>query len=111
VEFRADQTKKFAAGFGISEFTGECGRGGDAVLLLHATHHHAHMLGFDHHSNALRLEGILYDVAHFDGKTLLHLKSARVNIYNARNFAQPHDISVGDVSDMGFSKKRQKPNY
>ena len=38
----------------------------------------------------------------------LHLKAARESIDKTGNFAQPDDFSVGDVSDVALSKKRQQ---
>src|SRR5665647_1722553 len=100
------QSQKFiACHWTIAELTsqGACDR--LRVLLLDSAHHHAEVNCFDHDSNSARLKHIVDGLRDLLGKPLLHLKSSREDLYNARQLGEPDNLSVWNVCDVSFPKE------
>ena len=69
MQINTDDIHKLLAGLGIlHEGAGEVGGGGDAVLFLHATHRHTHVLRLDDHSHAEGVENLLDAVLNLLGE-------------------------------------------
>ena len=104
-----DEIQELVAGFAVAfEVTQHAARNGAAVLFLHATHHHAEMVGFDYHADAFGLQSSLESISHIRRQPLLHLQPATEDIDHAGNLAQPDDLLVGKVGNMALSVEGQE---
>ena len=65
-----DEVHELLAGLDLLEDTGEVARRGERVLLLHAAHLHAHVLGLDDDHHAERVEGLLYALLDLEREAL-----------------------------------------
>lgn len=65
------------------------------------------MPGFNHHSDATRLDPILQSFGDLGGEPLLHLQAAGKGIHQAGDFAQPQDLALGQIRYMAAAKKGQ----
>src|SRR5437868_766616 len=84
---------------------GRCDCGG--VLLLHASHHHAEVAGFDDHTYALGLDRFLNGFRNLCGQALLNLEAARKNFDEAWNFAKADNFAVGNVRHVYLAEEGQ----
>src|SRR5271168_1020643 len=75
------------------------------MLLLDTAHHHAEVLRFENHGDALRMNGVGDGVTDLRGEALLHLESAGEDVYEAGDLAESNDLPVRDVGDVGFAKE------
>src|SRR5579872_1408244 len=77
-----DQFGEFATGFILFEFAPERRSGGDRILFLNATHHHAKMRSFDDDCHSQRIQGFFDGMQYLRGKSLLDLQAARIYIHD-----------------------------
>src|ERR1043166_9389884 len=78
------------------------------ILFLHATHHHAEVLRFDHNGYASWMKRLHQRIRDLNREVLLDLESAREHVDDARDLGETNHLSVGNVSDMRFAHERQK---
>lgn len=71
-------------------------------------HHHAKVLRLDDDTNALRVKLLHERFGNLHGQMLLHLQAATEGIHDARDFAEAHDLLVGDVADVALTEERQE---
>ena len=108
VHFLADDVEElFARGEVVEECPGEIRSRGDGVLLLDATHLHAHMLTLNDYGYAERVESLLDALFDLRGETLLHLETASESIDDTRELAEPSDVVAWDVADMSLAEERE----
>ena len=101
MQVHPDDVHKLLAGLGVvHKGTGEVAGGGDAVLLLHTTHRHAHVLRLNDHRHAQRVEGFLYAVFNLLGEAFLYLQPAGKSIYHTWYLTQAHNSSVRNIRHM-----------
>ena len=77
------------------------------MLLFHAAHHHAQVLGFADHSDSGWLDCVLDCFRHLLRETFLDLQAAGENVDDPRRLAQADDLFLGDVGDVHAAEKRQ----
>src|SRR5919109_4736848 len=77
------------------------------MLFLHSPHHHAQVTSFDYDPDALRFNRLLDGLGNLSGQALLDLQAPRENLDEPWNFAQPNDLSFGDISHVHLAEKRQ----
>lgn len=73
----------------LVECPAEVAGGGDAALLLHATHLHAHVLGLYYYHHSLGMQSLLYSLADLLGQALLQLKAVAEHIHTRGIFSVP----------------------
>lgn len=86
--------------------TGKCARCCHRILLLNASHLHAHVGALQHHCNPLRVECFLNTITDFNRQTFLNLQTTGERIHYPRNFAQPNDCPIRNIGNVRFSKKK-----
>ena len=69
----------------LFESTAELAGGSHRVLLLYATHLHAHMLGFHHYHDTSGVQCLFDTFANLQRHALLHLQAVTVDIYYTGN--------------------------
>ena len=77
------------------------------MLLFHAAHHHAQVLGLADHPDAGWLDGALDCFRHLLRETFLDLQAAGENVDDPRRLAQADDLFLGDVGDVHAAEERQ----
>lgn len=87
----------------LVECPAEVAGGGDATLLLHATHLHAHVLGLYYYHHSLGMQSLLYRLADLLGQALLQLKAVAEHIHHTGYLAQSRNFAIGDVCHMNTS--------
>ena len=102
-----NESEELFAGLGLVEGTAEVAGRGDAALLLHAAHLHAHVLCLDDDHDAERLKGFLDALAYLLRHALLYLQAVGEAIYHAGYLAQSGHMSVGDVGHVHFAVEGQ----
>ena len=100
------EVHKFLACLCLVEGTTEIAGGGDGVLLLDASHLHAHVLGLYHNHHAKGLQGVLDAVLDLLRHALLHLQAVGIDIHHTGNLRESCDIAVGDIGHMGLAIER-----
>ena len=55
------------------------------ILFLHSTHHHAEVVGFDHHTDSRRSENPAKPFRDLLREALLHLEALRVHVDDSRS--------------------------
>ncbi len=85
-------------------------RGGfhDRVLLLHAAHHHAHVLGFDDDADAFRFGNVHDGFGNLRRELFLNLESTSVQVDDTGYLGQAQHFSRGYVSCMAFADEGQQ---
>jgi hypothetical protein len=101
------QVQKFRPRLYVPKLARESRCCGGAILLLHPTHHHAHVPGFDDDGDPKRLKRILDDITDFEGQAFLYLQAAGKHIHDTGEFAQANDAAIGDISNVRLAKKGQ----
>ena len=81
------EREELLTSLGLIEGTAEVAGGGDAALLLHASHLHAHVLSLYYNHHALRVQCLVDGFAYLLGKALLKLKTVTEHIYHTGNLA------------------------
>lgn len=102
-----DKTHKLLSRLFFLKRSGEVACRGDRVLLLYPSHLHTHMLRFDDNHDSERIECALDAFLDLGRETLLYLKPACKDVYDAWELAQACDILIGNVCDMCLSEKGQ----
>ena len=100
-----DEVHELLARLGLLEESGKIGRGCQRVLLLHASHLHAHVLRLDHHHHAQRIQYALDTILDLHGETLLDLQTTGKNIDHPGNLAQSGNVVFGDIGNMGLPEE------
>ena len=90
----------------LVEGTTEVAGGGDGVLLLDASHLHAHVLGFYHDHHTEGFQGVLNAVLDLLCHTLLHLQAVGIDVHHTGYLRESCDIAVGDIGHMGLAVER-----
>ena len=98
-----NKVHEFLSRLGLIKGTAEIAGGGNGVLLLDASHLHAHMLSlyYDHH--AKWLQGILDTVLDLLCHALLHLQAMCIDIHHAGYLRKTSDVAVRDICHMRFA--------
>ena len=81
---------------------------GDRILLFHAAHDHAKMLGFDDDRHATRMDFLFNRFSNLRRQSLLNLKSPGVHIHEPRYLAQADDAAVWNLPHMAFAEERKQ---
>ena len=102
-----DEVHELLTGLCLFEGTAEVAGCGDGVLLLHASHLHAHVFSLNHHDYALWMQSLVDAVFYLLRHSLLHLQTMAEDVYHARYLAQSGDVSVGDIRHVHLSIERQ----
>src|ERR1700722_15621277 len=66
------------------------------------------MLGFEDDSDSLGVNSVGDGFADLASEALLDLESPCEDIDEAGDFAEPNDLAVGDVGDVGFSEEGEE---
>ena len=104
-----DQAEEFAAGRRVfAELTQHHRSDHRRILLLHTAHHHAHVLGLDHHGHAQGAGHLQYRVGDLAAEVFLDLQAARVHVDNPRHLRQAQHFAARDIRNMGLADKRQQ---
>src|SRR5579864_2835498 len=77
------------------------------MLLFYAAHHHAKISRLDHDTDTLRLNDLLDGFGNLSRQALLNLQAAGENLDEARNFAQPDNLTIRYVGDVHLAEERQ----
>ena len=102
-----NEVHEFLTGLGLVKGTAEVAGGGDGVLLLDATHLHAHVLGFDNDHHAEGLQRFLDAVLDLLRHALLHLKPVGIDIHHTGYLRETSDVAVGDIGHVGLAVEGQ----
>src|SRR5690606_7053710 len=78
------------------------------ILLFHATHHHAHVLGFDDHAHTGGVGNFHNGFCNLLGQVFLDLQTASIHIHNARDLGKPDHLARGNIGHMAFPDKGQQ---
>jgi len=78
------------------------------MLLLHAPHHHAEVLGFYDDRDALGLQHRFQRVADLLGEAFLGLEPAGEHVDDARDLAEADDVLIRDVAHMHLADEGQE---
>ena len=89
------------------EETGKIGRSCQGVLLLYASHLHAHVLRLDHDHHAQGIERLLDAILDLHGQPLLDLQAAGEDIHHPRDLAQAGNIMLRDIGHVRLAKEGQ----
>jgi hypothetical protein len=73
-------------------------------IVASATHHHAQMSCFNHHSSTMWPYGTLDRLGDLRCQTLLYLQSTRKRIDQPRHLNESDQLLVGDVGDVDLAK-------
>lgn len=73
-----------------------CGSSG----LLHTTHNHTEMAGFDDDSDALRLQHLRQSKGDLLGQAFLDLQAASEHLGDTSEFGETDNATVGNVADV-----------
>ena len=79
----------------VVEFAQHHGRDHGGVLFFHAAHHHAHMLGFQHHGHAGGVGHLLHGLGDLAAEVFLDLQAARVHFDDAGDLDRPSTLPLG----------------
>ncbi|CEI19623.1 hypothetical protein PAMH19_5013 [Pseudomonas aeruginosa] len=105
----ADQAEEFAAGGGVvAEFAEHHRSDHGRVLLFHAAHHHAHVLGLDHHRDAEGAGDLLDRLGDLPAHVLLDLQAAGVHVDDPRDLRQAEHLAVRDIGHVGLADEGQQ---
>src|SRR2546423_2755332 len=80
----------------------------ERILFLHATHHHAKMLGLDDNRDAYGPQRFHQRISDLNSQVLLDLETAREHIDDPSNFGETNDFAIGNVSDVRPAHERQQ---
>ncbi len=108
VFFHSNEVEKFHARLWARKRSSKGRCSGDGILLFYSAHHHAEVLCFDDHSNAVRLECLLDALEDLMGEALLDLEPTSKDVDDTRQLAQSDNFAVGDIGDMCFADKGQQ---
>ena len=80
------EVHKLLTSLGLIEGSAEVAGGGYAVLLLYATHLHAHVASLYHYHDSSGVEGLFDSLLDLQRHTFLHLQAMAVYVYHAGYF-------------------------
>ncbi len=76
-------------------------------IIMH-THHHAHVLRFDHHRDAGGVGHLLDRLGDFPGEIFLDLQAPGEHVDNPGDLRQPQHLAGWNVGDMGLADEGQQ---
>src|SRR6202022_2864757 len=79
-----------------------------AVLLLHAAHLHAEVIGLDDDAHPDRLEVFLQALGDLTRHPLLYLEPSAVELHEPGHLAEAHQAAVRNVSDVNSAVEGQQ---
>ena len=103
----SQEIHELLAGLCLVECTAKIGCCGNGILLLHATHLHAHMLGLNNNHHTQRIQRLLDTLLYLQCQSFLHLQAARKDLHHTGNLTQSRNIAIGDICHMHFAKEWQ----
>src|SRR3712207_776297 len=83
-------------------------RDGPRSGLLDAAQRHAHVLGLEHHADALGLQVAVEPAGDLGGQALLDLEIAREELDDACELRQADDPLAWEVADVGDAHEREQ---
>ena len=66
------------------------------------------MLGLQHDDDSFRIEFLVQQIGNRVRHPLLNLRPARDLFDDASQFAQPRDLAIGQIADVGLADERQQ---
>ncbi len=75
-------------------------------MLFDAPHRHAHVLGFEHHGGAARIDGLVDGLDDLGCQVFLGLQPLGEHVGDARQLGEAHNAIMGQIGDMGLAHER-----
>src|SRR5580704_12532821 len=91
----------------VTEAAAQGAGDGLGVLLLHAAHHHAQVLGLDDDADAARAERLLEGQCDLLGEPLLDLEPPGIYIDDAGHLREADDAAIRDLRHVRAAEERQ----
>ncbi|KAG1249111.1 hypothetical protein G6F68_013513 [Rhizopus microsporus] len=104
----SDEAQEFGPGRRVVvEFAQHHGRDHGRVLLFHAAHHHAHVLGFDDDAHACRAGDGLDGLGDLAAEVFLDLQAAGIHLDDAGDLGQAQDAAGRQVGHVRLADEGQ----